>query len=56
MNGPNRTALLLASFTEYECAKDEASRALDPEDFDKVNPEVSIEWNEAKGLLGIVSP
>jgi len=53
INRPNDIAILLAAFTDYECAKDEAVLPLDSEVFEKLNPRLSTEWEEIKKRLGI---
>jgi len=50
---PNGIALALATFTDYECAKDEAALPLDSKTFDKLNPSVSAEWDEMRRKLNI---
>lgn len=46
-------AILLAAFADYECAKDEAAIPLDENLFKKLNPKLSIRWEEMKQRLNI---
>jgi hypothetical protein len=53
VNRPNDLAILIAAFTDYECAKDEAATPLEKEVFDRLNPAVSAEWQQLKTQLQI---
>jgi hypothetical protein len=46
-------AIALASFSNYECAKDEAGLAIDERIFNKLNPQVSKEWDDLRKAIGI---
>ena len=46
-------AVILAAFSDYECAKDEAAMALDGKVFGKLNPVVSARWEDIKRNLNI---
>ena len=48
---PNATAIVLAAFTDYECAKDEASFPLSSSVFKAINPAVSAEWEKIKATI-----
>ena len=48
---PNDTAVVIGAFTDYECAKDEAAFPLESEYFEKLNPELSRQWEEIKQRL-----
>jgi hypothetical protein len=48
---PNDTAVVIGAFTDYECAKDEAALPLESEYFNKLNPELSRQWDEVKQRL-----
>jgi low affinity Fe/Cu permease len=52
-NKPNHMAILLAGFTDYECAKDEAVLPLDEKIFQKLNPALSVNWQQTRERLGI---
>ncbi|MES3030961.1 MAG: hypothetical protein V4697_00950 [Patescibacteria group bacterium] len=53
---PNNVAIIVASFTDYECAKDEASVPLDSAVFEKLNAQVSERWEVMKAQLQVLSP
>jgi hypothetical protein len=53
---PNCIAIVLVAFTDYECAKDEATLRLDPAVFAKLNPVLSRRWEEMKMRLNIKLP
>lgn len=46
------TAVFLAAFSEYECAKDEAALPLESGTFRRLNPQLSQDWEEEKVALG----
>lgn len=46
-------AVILAAFSDYECAKDEAAMVLDGKVFEKLNPSVSARWEDIKRNLKI---
>ena len=50
---PNATAIILAAFTDYECAKDEASFPLSSSVFKAINPTVSAEWKQIKATINL---
>lgn len=50
---PNGVAIILAAFTDYECAKDEAGMPLDSSIFTTINPAVSQRWETLKHSLGL---
>jgi hypothetical protein len=50
---PNGMAIILAAFTNYECAKDEAAMPLNDSIFMKLNPSISKEWETLKRKLKI---
>jgi hypothetical protein len=50
---PGETAIVLAAFTDYECAKDEAVISIDSKVFNKLNPILSKEWEKVKRRLNI---
>jgi hypothetical protein len=50
---PNGMAIVLAAFTDYECAKDEAAMPLDTAIFSRINTPTSARWEEIKQALGI---
>jgi len=50
---PNHLAILVGSFADYECAKDEASLPLDLGIFEKKKQELTQEWEELKVRLRI---
>lgn len=54
LNSRADTAVFLAAFANYECAKDEAAVSLDSAVFEKLNPELSREWEEEMARLGIL--
>jgi hypothetical protein len=53
---PNGLAIVLAAFTDYECAKDEATLPLDSAVFGKLNEVFSKRWEEMKLQLNIKLP
>lgn len=50
---PNGLAIVIAAFTDYECAKDEAALPLDSKLFDSLNPEISARWETLKKQVGV---
>lgn len=52
-DAPNGMAIVLAAFTDYECAKDEAAMPLSSEVFNRINAPVSLRWEEIKKSLNI---
>jgi hypothetical protein len=50
---PGDTAIVLAAFTDYECAKDEAVIPIDHKVFDRLNPALSKKWEGIKQRLKI---
>src|SRR5437773_7446075 len=50
---PSGIAILLAAFTDYECAKDEAVIPLDQKVFERLNPALSKKWEGIKQRLSI---
>jgi hypothetical protein len=52
-NRPNEIAIILAAFTDYECAKDEAALPFDGAIFEKLNPVLSKQWEGMKAQLNI---
>jgi hypothetical protein len=51
---PNDMAILLAAFTDYECAKDEAVIPLDQKIFEELNLILSKQWEETQQRLNMV--
>lgn len=49
----NRVAIMLAAFSEYECAKDAAAMPLDSKLFNKMNPKLTAEWEQLKQQLSL---
>lgn len=47
-------AIIISSFTAYECAKDEAGIPLDKPIYDQINAQLTAEWEREKIELGIV--
>jgi hypothetical protein len=50
---PNGIPIVLAAFTDYECAKDEAAMPLDTRIFRQINDATSTRWEEMRKALGI---
>jgi hypothetical protein len=53
VRSPNGTAIALAAFTDYECAKDEAALPLDSRIFRQKNANTSGEWERIKAALNL---
>ncbi len=49
----NGLAIVVAAFTDYECAKDEAAARLDSSVFNKMNSDLSQRWEELEAQLKI---
>lgn len=54
-NGRLMTPIILSTFTEYECAKDEAAQPLDSKVYRKINAKESKNWEQEMVELGISS-
>lgn len=47
------TPIVLSTFAQYECAKDDAAYSLSRDDFERINAVESKLWEEEKAALGI---
>lgn len=48
---PNDLAILIAAFSDYECAKDEAALPLESKVFEELNPALAKKWSEFRSRL-----
>jgi len=54
-NGMGSFPCVVDSFSDYECAKASASIITSTKLFDKLNPQLSLEWERIKEKLGIIA-